>query len=246
MLKNKVSIITGSNRGIGKKTLEIFAINKAEIIACSRIKNESHTKYLENLSLKYKVNIHEVFFDLSNQEEIKNAYEEINKKFDHIDILVNNAADIHVALFQMTPLKKFRDIFETNFFSHVYFTQLVLKKMIKSNCGSIINLSSSAAIDGNEGRSAYAGSKAALIAFSKVISREFSRYKIRVNCIAPGLTDTDMMNESTPEESIKKVIDENSSKRIANPEEIANLIAFLGSEKSSYINGQTIRIDGGM
>jgi 3-oxoacyl-[acyl-carrier protein] reductase len=118
--------------------------------------------------------------------------------------------------------------------------------MIKKKSGSILYISSSSALDGNEGRSAYSSAKAAIIAQAKALSREVGMYNIRVNAIAPGLTDTDMMKENTPKEIVKEVASRTSLRRIANPQEIANAALFLSSDLSSYITGQVIRVDGGM
>ena len=121
--------------------------------------------------------------------------------------------------------------------------------MLKTNNGgggSIVFVSSSAAIDGNKGRSAYASSKAALISQATVLSKELGVKNIRVNSIAPGVTKTSMLEKNTPEEMIKKIELSTSLNRTANPEEIANVILFLSSDLSSYITGQVIRVDGGM
>jgi 3-oxoacyl-[acyl-carrier protein] reductase len=107
-------------------------------------------------------------------------------------------------------------------------------------------VSSSAAIEGNEGRTAYAGSKAALIASTKVLARELARYNIRVNAIAPGLTETDMMSGSTPEDALENTLQRICMQRVGRPEEIANAIMFLASDLSSYMTGQVLRVDGGM
>ena len=146
----------------------------------------------------------------------------------------------------MTSTKKLKELFETDFFSQTLFTQYILKSMIKKKSGSILYISSSSALDGNEGRSAYSSAKAAMIAQAKVLSREVGIYNIRVNAIAPGLTDTDMMRKNTPEEILNEVTSRISLKRIANPEEIANVALLLSSDLSSYITGQVIRVDGGM
>ena len=118
--------------------------------------------------------------------------------------------------------------------------------MSKTKSGSIVNISSSAAHEGNVGRSAYASSKSAFETMSKVMSRELGRYNIRVNSIAPGLTDTEMMKSSTPKKFLDETIARLSLNRVAQPKEIANVILFLASDLSSYITGQTIRVDGGM
>lgn len=118
--------------------------------------------------------------------------------------------------------------------------------MMKEKKGSIINISSSSAIEANEGRSAYSASKSALTILSKSISREMGSSNIRINTIAPGLTDTDMMKKNTPEKILNTTIERLSIKRIAKKEEIANVALFLASDLSSYITGQTISVDGGM
>ena len=119
--------------------------------------------------------------------------------------------------------------------------------MIKNKTqSSIVNISSSAAIEANIGRSAYAASKSALITLSKVMSKELSNFNIKVNAVAPGLTNTDMMNSSTDEKYLKETVNRTSQKRIAEPTEIANTVLFLASDLSSYVNGQVIRVDGGL
>jgi len=146
----------------------------------------------------------------------------------------------------MSSRKKLNEIFEINFFSQTIFTQFILKSMIKQKSGSIIYISSSASLDGNEGRSSYAASKAALNAQAKVLSRELGGVNIRVNTIAPGLTNTDMMSKNTPKNIIEETISKVSLKRFGEPEEIAKTALYLASDLSSYITGQIIRVDGGM
>ena len=153
---------------------------------------------------------------------------------------------IHTAIFQMTSIKKLKEVFEIDFFSQTNFTQYILKSMVKNKKGSILYISSSSALDGNEGRSAYSAAKSALITQSKVLSRELGVHNIRVNTIAPGLTDTNMMKKNTTQETIKDVLSRVSLRRIASTEEIANTALFLSSDLSSYITGQVIRVDGGM
>ena len=127
----------------------------------------------------------------------------------------------------MTSRKKLNEIFEINFFSQTIFTQYILKSMIKQKSGSIIYISSSASLDGNEGRSSYAASKAALNAQAKVLSRELGGVNIRVNTIAPGLTNTDMMSKNTPKNIIEETISKVSLKRFGEPEEIAKTALYL-------------------
>ena len=184
--------------------------------------------------------------DLSKENEVKNAANEIILSKVPIDALVNNAGIIHTSIFQMTSLKKLREIFEINFFAQTLFTQYILKAMIKNKKGSVVNISSTSGIDGDAGRGAYSSSKASIIMQSKALSRELGPYNIRVNTIAPGLTDTDMMNNNTSKEIIEDMLRRVSLQRIAKPEEIANVVLFLSSDLSTYLTGQTIRVDGGM
>jgi len=246
ILKNKNAVVTGCNKGIGKKILETFSANGASIFACVRTVDDKFKTFVEELSKKDKSEIIPIELDLNNGEQVKTAANKINSSKKNIDILVNNAAAIHTALFQMTSVKKLKEIFETNLFSQTNFTQYILKSMIKNKKGSIVYISSSSALDGNEGRSAYSSTKSALIAQAKVLSREMGSYNIRVNSIAPGLTDTDMMNQNTPKEIIQDVASRISLKRIAKPGEIANVVLFLSSDLASYVTGQVIRVDGGM
>jgi 3-oxoacyl-[acyl-carrier protein] reductase len=187
-----------------------------------------------------------VYFDLANADEVKRGAQAIIAAGQGVDILVNNAGMIHTALFQMTTMDKMKEVFWVNFFSQMLFTQYMVKVMTRRKSGSIINISSSAAIDCNEGRTAYAASKAAMICATKVMAKELAPYNIRVNAVAPGLTETDMMRGSTPKDALEAALQRTCMKRVGRPEEIANTILFLSSEQSSYITGQVLRVDGGM
>ncbi len=246
LIQNKTAVITGCNRGIGKKILEVFSANGATIFACVRNVSEEFKTFANEMEKEFNNKIIPIQFDLNDEDQVKKAASNILSSNSPIDILVNNAATIYTALFQMTSIKKLKETFETDFFSQTLFTQYILKSMIKKKSGSILYISSSSALDGNEGRSAYSSAKAAIIAQAKALSREVGMYNIRVNAIAPGLTDTDMMKENTPKEIVNEVTSRTSLRRIANPQEIANAALFLSSDLSSYITGQVIRVDGGM
>jgi len=246
LLKNKTAVVTGCNRGIGKKILEVFSANGATVFACVRNIDEKFKSFLNELKQKFNNQIIPIQFDLNDEKKIKEAANSILTSNKSIDILVNNAATIHTSIFQMTSVKKLKELFEVNFFSQTIFTQYILKSMIKNKRGSIVYISSSSALDGNEGRSAYSSAKAAIIAQAKVLSRELGVHNIRVNSIAPGLTNTDMMKENHREEIVSEMVSRISLRRIANPEEIANVVLLLSSDLTSYITGQVIRVDGGM
>lgn len=245
LLENKTAIITGCNRGIGKAILEAFAANGATIFACTRKESDEFTGLINELSEKYSVTIIPVYFDISNFDEIRAAVKLVQSAKKPIDALVNNAGITYNALFQMSTIDKLKEVFDVNFVSQFILTQYISKLMVRQKSGSIINIASTAGIDGNSGRSVYGASKAAVICMTKAISAELGEFGIRSNTIAPGMTDTDMlssMNESLIQESLQTI----DIKRLAKPSEIADTAVFLASDLSSYITGQVIRVDGGM
>ncbi len=246
LLNNKTALVTGSNRGIGYSIMETFAKQGCDIIAHARKKNDEFEKKIDSLSKKNNVHVKPIYFDLQDRDEIRSEIIKLIKSKVPISILVNSAGIIHGGLFQMTHIQTIRDVFDVNFFGMLEVTQLVCKSMLKNKKGSIINIASSAGLDLSEGNCAYGTSKAALIAFSKTLSFEMGKHGIRVNVIAPSLTDTDMghMPEANKEREILSSSTE-PFKRMALPEEISNTVSFLASDKSSFINGEIIRIDGG-
>ena len=246
LLRDKISIITGASKGIGLATLDIFLKNGCKVIACYRNNNENFENKLLDYKKIFPEKIFDFKFDLNNDENTKEVALEIVKKHPDIDILVNNAGAITTSNFLMTPIRELENMQRVNFFNQMLFSQIIIKKMIRKKKGSIVNVASSAAIDANEGRLAYVASKASMMSSTKVLARELAPFNIRSNCVAPGLTDTILMKESTKEEYIKKTTENLMIKRIADPKEIANTIMFLASDLSSYITGQTIRVDGGM
>ena len=135
---------------------------------------------------------------------------------------------------------------DINLFSHLLISQIIIKSMVLNKKGSIINISSTSGIDSNVGRISYATSKSALITATEVISKEVGRYNIRVNAIAPGVSDTDMYREGHSEKIKKDILEKISLKRVSKPKEIANVALFLASDLSSYLTGQVLRVDGGM
>ena len=244
LLKDKTAVITGCNRGIGFSILELFSKNGANIIACVREENNDFKKKIEDISKKNKNKINIIYFDLEKEEEIEKGFLEIKKIYSKIDISVNNAGINQMSLFQMTTLKIIKNVFEVNFFSIVSFTQKILKILSKNTNGKIINISSNAAKLCSAGRSGYAPSKAALIAFTKVLSKELGSYKICVNAIAPGLVNTDMMKE-TPENIVNEALKNTPLKKAAEPEDVANTALYLASNLSNHVTGETIYITGG-
>ena len=245
MLKNKCALITGANRGIGFSILNILAENGANIIACVRKKNEVFENQIGEISKKFNIKIEPIYFDLQNENEIKEGLKKINTLNWPIDIIINNAGINHISLFKMTSIKKTREIFDINFFSQIFLTQGLLNNMIKRKKGSIINVASNAATECDAGRSAYSSSKAALIAWTKVLSKEMGSFNIRVNAISPGLTNTSMMEKDMSKKIIEETVKKIPLRRAAETDEIAKVVLFLASDLSSYVNGEVISVTGG-
>lgn len=245
LLEGKYAIVTGCARGIGNSIVEILAENGANIWACARKQSEEFETKLLNLSSIYQVEIKPVYFDLADKDQMKIAIKSIMSEKKNVDILVNNAGITYNALFQMSTVDKINEVFDVNFISPFLFTQYVVKLMLKNKSGSIINISSSAALDGNSGRAVYGASKAALLCATKSLAAELGDQGIRANVIAPGITRTDMLSSMT-EEVINETVMNTDMKRAGEPTDIANTVLFLASDLSSYITGQVLRVDGGM
>lgn len=251
LLEGKTAVITGCNRGIGKAILENFARNGADVFAVVRKESEEFSAYIDSLIGEYKVIIIPIFIDLSDEDQIREGAKTIlstkdsdgNKK--NIDILVNNAGMSNpLNSFAMTKMDTIREAFNVNLFGPMLLTQLMARSMMRNKKGSIVFISSSAAYDGGANIE-YSASKAAIIGEVKRLAVEYGPYNIRVNAVAPGLTATDMGN-SMNEEDEKIALSMNIMHRKGEPREIADTVAFLGSDMSSFITAQVLRVDGGL
>ena len=245
LLEGKNAIVTGTARGIGHKIVEVFAANGANVWACARKQTPEMDAYCKDLSEKYGVEVKPVYFELTDRNAMKEAIKSIMAEKKPIDVLVNNAGITYNALFQMSNEDKIKESFDINFTSPYLFSQYVIKLMLRAGQGSVVNISSTAAIDGNAGRSIYGATKASVWCASKSMAEELGPKGIRVNCIAPGITQTDMLSSMT-EEVINETVMATDSKRAGEPVDIANAALFLASDLSSYITGQILRVDGGM
>lgn len=246
MLKNKTVIVTGSNRGIGKAILLKLAENGANVFAHARKQNEEFEQECDEIAKKYNVSVTPIYFNATNSEEMKAAVKSISGITKDIDILVNNMGMVgSVKAFQMTNMQEMREEFDVNFFAQMEFTQYISRLMARKQKGSIINISSVAGIDGNWGVASYVAGKAAMIGATKRLAIELGNFGIRVNSVAPGLTDTDM-GSKMDENMEKDMLSHTVFKRKAKPEEVADAVIFLASDMSTFITGQVIRVDGGM
>jgi 3-oxoacyl-[acyl-carrier protein] reductase len=242
-LKGKTALITGASRGIGLEIVRQFSRNGAYIIAGVREITENLTKVFSELSQEHGNKIIPEIVDLSNADIASDCARRIAMQYE-IDVLVNNAGIASGSLFQMTRLSEFREVFEVNFFSTATFSQFVSRKMVRNGGGSIINIGSTAGLNGDSGTSAYGASKAALMYLTRVMAEELGTHNIRVNAVAPSVTSTEMYFRMS-ESSRNAIIDSGALKRPVLPSEVADAVVFLASDAASMITGQILRIDGG-
>lgn len=245
VLSGKNAIITGCARGIGKAMLENFVKHGANVWACARSLTPEFEARCAELASQYGVQIMPLCFDMTNKDEMKSAVKVVMKSDLKVNVLVNNAGITYNALHQLTAEAALREQMEVNFFAPFLFTQYIVKLMLRNGSGSVINVASSAALDGNSGRAAYGASKAALLCATRALSREVGAQGVRANVVAPGITETDMIGSMT-DAVIAETVAGTDMRRIGSPTDIADVAVFLASDLSSYITGQVFRVDGGM
>ena len=241
---NKVVLITGASRGIGAATAWEFAKNGYNVIINYNNSELEAQKLKKEIEEKYDTKAIIVKCDVSNEEEVKNMVEKSVTTFGHIDVLVNNAGIAIDTLFEDKTVENFRRTLDVNLIGTFLVSKHVGEVMLENKCGSIINVSSTNGIDTYYPMSLdYDASKAGVISLTHNLAQQYSPF-IRVNAVAPGWVKTDMNKELDQE-----FIDEENKKvllgRFAESYEIAKVIYFLGSDASSYINNEVIRVDGG-
>jgi 3-oxoacyl-[acyl-carrier protein] reductase len=243
-LQGKVSLVTGASRGLGK-AIAIKLAGLGSKVAVNYVANDDEAnKVIQEITasggeaMLYKANVADVV-------AVKTMVRDIVAKWGKIDILVNNAGIIRDNLLLRMPEKDWDDVMNTHLRGAFLCTKQVLRSMTGQSWGRIINISSLAGILGNAGQANYSAAKAGLIAFTKSIAKEVGSLNITVNAIAPGFITTDM-TDKLPQEIKDSVLPRISLKRFGKPEDIAELAAFLASDRSSYITAQVISVDGGV
>ena len=240
LLTGMNAVVTGSNRGIGKAVVERFACHGANVWACVRRPSDEFAAFCRALEKDFGVWVKPVYFDMTDVDAMKEALKEIRAEKLPVDILVNNAGIV-----PENRLDEMERVFSVNFFAAMRLTQSISKMMLRRKRGTIISMASIAALDGEPAQVEYAASKAALVGATKKLASELGQYGIRVNAIAPGVTETDMI-ASMQTELREKMTSDTILKRLAKPEEIADVAVFLASDLSRYMTGQVLRVDGGM
>lgn len=243
LLLDKVCIVTGGSRGIGKAITRVFAENGATVYAVAT-KEGSIEEWCGEFNETCRGQVRPLYFDISDEAAAKTAVMGIKKEQGHIDALVNNAGIEFNELIGMINTDNMKRMFDVNVFGTINMLQLVSRIMGRQpSGGSIINITSNVAIRGNAGQLVYSATKGAVISLTKSAAKELAPKKIRVNAIAPGLTDTEMMQQ-VDREVIQKRIDNICMGRLAEPEDIAKGCLYFASDMSEYTSGQIISIDG--
>ena len=241
---SKVVLVTGSNRGIGRSTIIEFAKAGLDVVINYCHHREEAFELKDYVESNFNVRCLVVKCDVSKEDEVIEMINEIVDYFGSLDILVNNASVCKDSLLMDKDMESFRRILDVNLIGTYLCSKYAAKVMLDNGNGSIINVSSTNAIDTYYPESCdYDASKAGVISLTHNLAREFSPY-IRVNCVCPGWVNTDMNKEL----SVEQVHEEEKNillGRFADPEEIAKVIVFLASNKSSYVNDSIIRVDGG-
>ncbi|MEX3745396.1 MULTISPECIES: SDR family NAD(P)-dependent oxidoreductase [Lysinibacillus] len=242
ILKGKVCFVTGTSKGLGKSIVEAFA-KAGAIVYANDIEIGSIDHFAKKLSEKYDTSVIPVYFDITESQKCKEAIILVKKQQGKLDVLVNNAGVMKDALIGTINRPLIDRTFDVNVFATMELLQLGAKLMMQNNGGSIINMSSIVGITGNPGQTVYSATKGAIISLTKTAAKELAPKNIRVNAIAPGMIDTDMMR-SIGEKHLALHISNISLKRLGKPEEIANACLFLASDMSSYVTGHILSVDG--
>ena len=240
----KVALITGASRGIGKQIALILAKEGFNIAINYRVESKELKSLKEEIE-KNNVKCLLLKGDVSSFEDCENMVKKIIDTFGNIYILVNNAGITKDTLLLKMKEEDFKQVIDVNLVGTFNMTKVASPYMIKQRQGRIINISSVVGISGNAGQSNYAASKAGIIGFTKSIAKELASRNILVNAIAPGFIETDMTKVLS--DNVKeKILEQIPLKKYGTAEDVANVVKFLASSESSYITGQVINVDGGM
>lgn len=244
LLKGKNALVTGSSRGIGRAiALELGRLGAN--VAVNYAGNEAKAQEVVDELEKMGVKAIKIQADVTDEDAVKKMVKEVIQTFGSLEILVNNAGITRDNLLMRMKEEEFDEVINTNLKGAFLCTKAVVRQMMRQKYGRIINIASIVGISGNPGQANYVAAKAGLIGLTKSNAKELASRNILVNAVAPGFITTDMTDELTDEqkEAIFRLI---PLERFGEPEDVANVVGFLASDKAKYITGQTIHVDGGM
>ncbi len=235
----KTALVTGGSRGIGRAIVELLSERGLQVAFFYHNNDLAAQAVVEKTgAIAYKLNI-------ADSQAVETAVADLQKKLGHIDLLVNNAGVSVQGLFCDTTDEQWKTTFDINVSGSFYATRAVLPDMIRRKQGSVIFISSMWGVSGGSCEVCYSATKAALIGMTKALSKEVGPSGVRVNCIAPGVIDTDMNAHLTPED-MESLAEDTPLCRIGQAREVAEAVAFLAGEESSFITGQVLGVDGGI
>lgn len=238
----KTVVVTGASKGIGRAVAKEFANNGYNVVICYN-KSVSDAQQLLN-EVSQTTRAIAVKVDVANEDDVKNMVEITKKTFGNIDVLVNCAGVSDTRLLIDSTKDDYDFVFDTNMRGTYNTCKLVGREMLSNQSGKIINISSIWGLRGGSCESVYSASKGAIIAFTKALAKELGPNGINVNVVAPGFIQTDMTKNVT-EEIRQEIMDNSALGRLGTPEDVAGVVSFLASEKSEFITGQVISVDGG-
>jgi 3-oxoacyl-[acyl-carrier protein] reductase len=245
LLRDSVTLITGASRGIGAATAELFAREGARLFVTSHKSQDALHALAERLSAQFGVQCTPLSFDVQDGAASQRAYQTVFKEARRLDVLVNNAGVMRDGVIGMITDDLIQENLRVNVAAMIQQTQLAARLMARNKHGAIVNVSSIVGIFGAPGQVVYAASKAAVIGLTRAAAKELAPQGIRVNAVAPGMIQTDLLGGLRSEvvEDRRRSI---GLGRLGEPREVAQVIAFLASDQASYVTGQVVGIDGGM
>jgi 3-oxoacyl-[acyl-carrier protein] reductase len=243
-LMKRVVLITGGSRGIGRAICKSFA-ETGDTVIINYSKSREDAEILRQ-ELSFGDNTADIeHADVSDYDQVRQMLSSIIQKHKKIDVLVNNVGIVRDGFLMLMSEKDWRDVINTNLNGVFNCSKAVSEYMIGQRSGVIINIASLSGITGLPGQTNYSAAKGGVIAFTKALSKELARFNIRVNAVAPGVIESDMV-DSLPERTRKAFLENIPLKRFGRPDEVASVVKFLASDEASYITGETICVTGGL
>ena len=233
-------LITGATGGIGSSILKIFYKNKYNICVTGTNKDK-----LNEIEVNYKGKVKCISCNLNEELQIESLVQQSNEYYGSTDILINNAGITKDNLFLRMKDEEWYDVININLNSNFKLTKKILKGMIKSRWGRIVNISSDAAKIGNAGQANYVASKSAIEGLTRTLANEVASRGVTVNCVSPGFVDTDIL-ETIDKKTLQNMAERIPLGRMGTIDEIASAVYFLSSEESAYITGQVLHVNGGL